>query len=67
MAFVIDIPQDAFLLNLCLIPFQFILCENETLNIALKNKKPKTYFFCNILSDSLSRRKRYKRNIHLSA
>lgn len=67
MAFGIDIPQDAFLLNPSLIPFQFILCENKILNIVKKKKNTKTSFSYNILSDSLSRRKKYKRNIHLSA
>lgn len=38
MAFGIDIPQDAFLLNPSLIPFQFILCENKILNIVKKQK-----------------------------
>lgn len=43
MAFGIDIPQDAFLLNPSLIPFQFILCENKILNI-VKKKKHKNFF-----------------------
>jgi len=43
VAFGIDIPQDAFLLNPSLIPFQFILCENKILNIVKKqtNKQKK--------------------------
>lgn len=41
MAFGIDIPQDAFLLNPSLIPFQFILCENKILNIVKKKKTQK--------------------------
>uniref|UniRef100_A0A8C9FS47 Rab GTPase-binding effector protein 1 n=1 Tax=Pavo cristatus TaxID=9049 RepID=A0A8C9FS47_PAVCR len=69
VAFGIDIPQDAFLLNPSLVPFQFILCENKILNNVKKTtkKQAKTSFSEDILSDSLSRRKNYKRNIHFGA